>query len=74
MSDILAVLLLLNALFMGIIAGTTFVFQSYKWWRPENSDPDRYGIPDRPVGRGIILLAARFEDQVIGQTLERLAN
>jgi cellulose synthase/poly-beta-1,6-N-acetylglucosamine synthase-like glycosyltransferase len=74
MNDLLAALLLANALFMGVVASTTFVFQSYKWWRPEYSDPDRYGTPDRPVGRGIILLAARFEDQVIGQTLERLAH
>jgi glycosyltransferase XagB len=73
-NDLLAVLLVVNAAFMGIVASTTFVFQSYKWWRPENGDPDRYGTPDRPVGRGIILLAARFEDQVIGQTLERLAH
>ena len=74
MSDVLAVLMLGNGLFMGIVASTTFVFQSYKWWRPENGDPESYGTPDRSVGRGIILLAARFEEQVIGQTLERLAH
>ena len=70
----LPLLLLLNALFMTVIAATTFVFQSYKWWRPENCDPDRYGAPGRPRGKGLILLAARFEENVIGPTLERLAH
>ncbi len=37
----LPVLLLANAVFMTVIAATTFVFQSYKWWRPENCDADR---------------------------------
>ena len=59
---------------MTLIAGTTLAFQSYKWWRPENGDPDRYGVPDAPRGRGLILLAARFEENVIGPTLERLAH
>lgn len=70
----LPVLLLTNALFMTLIAATTFVFQSYKWWRPENCDPDRYGTPGPPRGKGLILLAARFEEAVIGPTLERLAH
>jgi cellulose synthase/poly-beta-1,6-N-acetylglucosamine synthase-like glycosyltransferase len=70
----LATLLLVNSLFMTVVSGLTFAFQSYKWWRPENSDPDRYGEPDRPRGRGLILLAARFEENVIGPTLERLSN
>ena len=70
----LPILLLVNALFMTAIAATTFVFQSYKWWRPENCDPDRYGTPGRPRGKGLILLAARFEENVIGPTLERLAH
>ena len=70
----LAILLLLNAFFMTAVAGTTLAFQSYKWWRPENGDPDRYGVPDAPRGRGLILLAARFEENVIGPTLERLAH
>ena len=70
----LPVLLLANAVFMTVIAATTFVFQSYKWWRPENCDADRYGTPGRPRGKGLILLAARFEENVIGRTLERLAH
>jgi cellulose synthase/poly-beta-1,6-N-acetylglucosamine synthase-like glycosyltransferase len=70
----LPLLLLANGLFMTLIAATTFVFQSYKWWRPENCDPDRYGTPGRPRGKGLILLAARFEENVIGPTLERLAR
>lgn len=70
----LATLLLLNAVFMTVIAGATFAFQSYKWWRPENSDVERYGTPGAPRGRGLILLAARFEENVIGPTLERLAH
>ncbi len=70
----LPLLLLANGLYMTLIAATTFVFQSYKWWRPVNSDPDRYGTPGRPRGKGLILLAARFEENVIGPTLERLAR
>ena len=70
----LPLLLLVNALFMSLVSATTFVFQSYKWWRPENCDPDRYGTPGRPRGKGLILLAARFEKNVIGPTLERLAH
>jgi cellulose synthase/poly-beta-1,6-N-acetylglucosamine synthase-like glycosyltransferase len=74
MNALLGALLVANAVFMGVVAGTTFVFQSYKWWRPQNADPDRYGLPDRPVGHGLILLAARFEEQVLGRTLEQLAH
>ena len=48
----LPLLLLANALFMTVIAATTFVFQSYKWWRPENCDPDRYGTPGRATRKG----------------------
>ena len=70
----LPLLLLVNTLFMSVVAATTFVFQSYKWWRPENCDPDRYGTPGRPRGKGLILLAARFEENVLGPTLERLAH
>ena len=51
MNALLGALLVANAVFMAVVAGTTFVFQSYKWWRPENGDPDRYGSPDGRAGR-----------------------
>lgn len=64
----------LTALFMLVIAVTTLVFQLYKWWRPENNDPRRYGVPDEPRLPGVILVPMRHEELVAGETLERLAN
>lgn len=62
------------SLFMLVVAVTTLAFQLYKWWLPENNDPDRYGEPDEPRLPGVILVPMRHEEAVAGHTLERLAN
>jgi len=64
----------LASVVMLVVAVTTLVFQLYKWWRPENNDPRRYGVPDRPRLPGVILVPMRHEELVAGQTLKRLAN
>jgi cellulose synthase/poly-beta-1,6-N-acetylglucosamine synthase-like glycosyltransferase len=66
--------LVLVSVLMLVVAATTLAFQLYKWWRPENSDPDRYGEPDEPRLAGVILVPMRHEEAVAGTTLERLAN
>ncbi|MGP4100886.1 glycosyltransferase [Nonomuraea sp. KM90] len=62
------------SLFMLLVAGTTLIFQLYKWWWPEHNDPHRYGDPDEPRLPGVILVPMRFEEAVAGHTLERLAT
>lgn len=64
----------LTSAFMLLIAVTTLIFQLYKWWRPENNDPRRYGVPDEPRLPGVILVPMRHEELVAGETLNRLAN
>jgi glycosyltransferase XagB len=66
--------LVVVSLCMLVVAATTLAFQLYKWWRPENSDPDRYGEPDEPRLPGVILVPMRHGEAVAGTTLERLAN
>ena len=66
--------LVVVSLFMLLVAVTTLAFQLYKWWRPQNNDPGRYGDPDAPQLPGVILVPMRHEEAVAGQTLERLAN
>ena len=66
--------LVVVSLFMLLVAVTTLAFQLYKWWRPQNNDPGRYGDPDAPELPGVILVPMRHEEAVAGQTLERLAN
>jgi cellulose synthase/poly-beta-1,6-N-acetylglucosamine synthase-like glycosyltransferase len=66
--------LVVVSLFMLLVAVTTLAFQLYKWWRPENNDPGRYGDPDAPQLPGVILVPMRHEEAVAGHTLERLAN
>lgn len=62
------------SLFMLTVATTTLVFQLYKWWRPEHSDPRRYGVPDEPRLPGVILVPMRHEEAVADRTLRRLAG
>ena len=66
--------LVLVSVFMIAVAGTTLVFQLYKWWRPEHNDPHRYGHPGPPQMPGAILVPMRDEEAVAGPTLRRLAN
>jgi cellulose synthase/poly-beta-1,6-N-acetylglucosamine synthase-like glycosyltransferase/putative flippase GtrA len=66
--------LVLVSAFMVVVAGTTLVFQLYKWWRPEHNDPHRYGLPDSPRLPGAILVPMRDEEAVAGSTLRRLAD
>lgn len=63
-----------NAAFMVIVAVLTFVFQSYRWWYPiEDPRPEDAGDGAIP-GRGLLLVAARHEESVLGATLQRLAE
>ncbi len=62
------------SLLLMAIAVTTLAFQMYKWWRPENNDPHRYGDADAPRLSGVILVPMRHEEAVAGHTLDRLAN
>ena len=63
-----------NAAFMTLVSVLTFVFQTYHWWYPEHSDLDEHEHPTPGVGKGLLLLAARHEESVLGATLERLAT
>ena len=63
-----------NAAFMTVVSVLTFVFQTYHWWYPEHSDLHEHERPTRGVGTGLLLLAARHEESVLGATLERLAH
>jgi len=67
-------LIAVTAVFMLAVTVTTLIFQLYKWWRPENNDPGRYGIPDQPRLPGVILVPMRHEEAVATETLKRLAN
>lgn len=66
--------LVVVSLVMLAVSATTLAFQLYKWWRPENNDPHRYGEPDEPRLPGVILVPMRHEEAVAGHTLERLAT
>ena len=70
----LDVFLVVISVFMIAVAGTTLVFQLYKWWRPEHNDPHRYGTPGPPQLPGAILVPMRDEVAVAGPTLRRLAH
>lgn len=75
MLDLLWISLLWGATLLMIVVGvTTLTFQLYKWRTPEANDPDRYGEPDTPQLPGVIMLAARFEDKVIGATLDQMVR
>jgi cellulose synthase/poly-beta-1,6-N-acetylglucosamine synthase-like glycosyltransferase len=65
--------LVVVSVFMLTVAATTIVFQLYKWWQPERSDPHRYGEPDEPRLPGVILVPMRDEESVAEHTLRRLA-
>jgi cellulose synthase/poly-beta-1,6-N-acetylglucosamine synthase-like glycosyltransferase len=66
--------LVVISLVMLAVTVTTLAFQLYRWWRPEHSDPERYGRPDSPRLPGVILVPMRHEEAVAGPTLDRLAT
>ena len=70
---IITVVTAVNAAFMTLISSLTFVFQSYRWWYPENSSVPLERLPARRAARGLLLVAARHEEAVLRAALERLA-